>query len=248
MLNNVEITNNINTNSILNKIEPTIKIISEIILIFLSVFLTNIKSHIIIFILLFILILLSKNSYRYYLKSLNQLKYFLISIFIINLFFINIIDNIINILRLIEILLYSKIIFYTTNISEMNNGITNICYPLKYLHFNPLFLSTSITLTIRFIPLILNEINLKLKALQVKGIYFEKNIKHNIQIIVRIIIPIFKNCIKKADNISYMMELKHFSFDKKRSNYFKHHLAIYDILYIVLFIAVGYILIRGEIL
>ena len=100
MLNNIELNSYINNNSIINKINPLIKIISIIFILFLSILSNNITSHLLIILLIINLILISKIDISYYLKTINNMKYFLIVIFAFNLFFINITDSIINILRL----------------------------------------------------------------------------------------------------------------------------------------------------
>lgn len=247
MLNNISLNSYIETQSYFHKLNPFIKIISIIYFLFISIYSNNLFNHILITTLIINLIYLSKIPYKYYFKSLLQIKYFILTLFIFNLFFVDIETNIVNIFRLIELILYSKIILYTTKVSELNNGFTTLCYPFKLFKINPQFISMSITLTIRFIPIILNEINSFLKNLKTKGIYFTKNIKNNITIILKIIVPIFTRSINKADMIANIMELKGFSFDKKRSNYFSYNISFYDIIFIVLLIIFGYFIIRGEI-
>lgn len=246
MLNNIELNSYVDTNSIINKLNPIVKIISIIFILFLSILSNNIKAHLLIILLIINLILLSKIDYSYFLKTINNIKYFLIIIFIFNLFFTNIIDNIVNILRIIELIIYSKLITYTTKTTDINYAITYLCTPLKLFKINPLFISMSITLTIRFIPIVINEINTIIKALKVKGIYFSNNIKKNIIILKQIIKPIFKNSILKADKIANTIELKHFDFNKKRTNYFNHKINLKDIIFLLIFILITVVIIRGE--
>lgn len=247
MLNNIELNSYINNNSIINKINPLIKIISIIFILFLSILSNNITSHLLITLLIINLILISKIDISYYLKTINNMKYFLIVIFVFNLFFINITDSIINILRIIELIIYSKLITYTTNTSSINYAITKLCTPLKIFKINPLFISMSITLTIRFIPIVINEINTIVKSLKVKGIYFSKDIKKNIIILKQIIKPIFKNSILKADKIANAIELKYFDFNKKRSNYFEYKFKLQDIIFLAIFVLITIFIIRSEI-
>ena len=247
MLNNIELNSYVDNNSIINKINPLVKVISIIFILLLSILSNNIVSHLLIILLIMNLIILSKIDFLYYLKAINNIKYFLIIIFIFNLFFINITDSIINILRIIELIVYSKLIIYTTKTTAINYAITKICTPLKIFKINPLFISMSITLTIRFIPIVINEINTIIKSLKVKGIYFSKNIKKNIIILNQIIKPIFKNSILKADKIANAIELKYFDFNKKRSNYFEYKIKMRDLLFLSLLIFITIVIIRGEI-
>lgn len=246
MLNNIELNSYVNNDNIISKINPLIKIISIIFILFLSILLNSIKSHILIILLITSLVMLSKIDYLYYFKSINNIKYFLIIIFVFNLFFINIHDNIVNILRIIELVIYSKLITYTTKSSDINYAVTKLCKPLKIFKINPLFISMSITLTIRFIPIVINEINTITKSLKVKGIYISKDIKKNIIILKQVIKPIFKNSISKADKLADIIELKYFDFNKERSSYFKHQITLKDIIFSVVFITFTILVIRGE--
>ena len=148
---------------------------------------------------------------------------------------------------IIELIIYSKLITYTTNTSSINYAITKLCTPLKIFKINPLFISMSITLTIRFIPIVINEINTIVKSLKVKGIYFSKDIKKNIIILKQIIKPIFKNSILKADKIANAIELKYFDFNKKRSNYFEYKFKLQDIIFLAIFVLITIFIIRSEI-
>lgn len=246
MLNNIELNSYIDNDSVINKINPLFKIISIIFILFLSVLSNNIESHLLIILLIINIIILSKIDILHYLKVINNIKYFLLIIFIFNMFFINITDNIINILRIIELIIYSKLITFTTKTSDINYAITLLFTPLKIFKINPLFISMSITLTIKFIPIVINQINTIIKSLKVKGIYFSDNIKKNIIILKQIIKPIFKNSISTSDKIANMIELKHFDFNKKRSNYFSHKVAIRDIIFSLIFILITIVIVRGE--
>lgn len=248
MLNNISTNSYIEGNSFFHKLHPFIKIISILLFLFLSIYCNHLLSHLFIITVLSIFLLLSKIPYQYYLKSIFSLKYFFLFLFLFNLFFTNITNNIISILRLIEILLYSKMILYTTKVSAMNKGLTTLCAPFKIIKINPLFLSMSITLTIRFIPIVLNEINLFIKSLRTKGIYFNKNIKENIIIVQKIIVPIFTRSLNKADIIASMMEVKGFHFDQKRSTYFNYKITLKDILFIILLVIISFLIIRSEVI
>lgn len=246
MLNNINLNSYIDNNSVIKNINPFIKLLSILFILFLSIFSNSFKSHLLILLLITNIIILSKIDIKYYLKSINTIKYFLLIIFIFNLFFIDITNNIINLFRIIELIIYSKLIIFTTKVSDINYAITLLCYPLKLLKINPLFISMSISLTIRFIPIVINEINTILKSLKVKGIYFSKNIKKNIIILKQIIKPIFKNSIYKADKIATNIELKYFDFNKKRSTYFDHKIVFKDILFLFIFVVFSIFIIRGE--
>lgn len=248
MLNNLSLHSYITGNSFFHKLNPFIKILSMIFFLILTILCNHLISHFFIFLFLFFLLNLSKIPFIYYKKSISNLSLFFLFLFIFNLFFTSISYNIVCLLRLIEIILYSKLILFTTKISELNYGFTTLCYPLKWFKINPLFLSMSITLTIYFIPIVANKINDSIKSLKSRGIHFSKNIKQNIILIEKLFLPIFTSSIERANHIAETMEMKGFSFENKRSNYIDYKMKQKDILFLMSFIIFFFVILRGELL
>ena len=248
MLNNLSIHSYLSGDSFFHKLNPFIKILSMLFFLILTILCNHLISHFFILIFLIFLLYLSKIPFIYYQKSISNVSLFFLFLFLFNLFFTTISYNIVCILRLVEILLYSKLILFTTKTSAINNGLTTLCYPFKWLKLNPLFLSMSITLTIHFIPIIATKINDTVKSLKVRGIYFSKNIKQNIILVEKLFLPIFTSSMEKANHIAEIMEIKGFSFETVRSSYSTYKIKGKDILFLIFFLLFSFILIRGELL
>ena len=245
MLNNFQLHSYIEGDSFFHKLNPFIKILSMIFFLVLTILCNHLISHFLIFVFLCFLLFLSKIPFVYYKKSISSLSIFCLFLFIFNLFFTSISYNIVCLLRLIEIILYSKLILFTTKTSTLNNGFTTLCYPFKWIKLNPSFLSMSITLTVYFIPIVANKMKNATKSLKARGIYFSKNIKQNIILVEKLFLPILISSLEKANHIAETMEMKGFSFEKKRSNYNIYKIKKNDILFLILFLIFFIIMLRG---
>lgn len=218
MLNNITLSRYINNNSIINKINSFGKLLSLILILIISIKSSNLYIHGVLLIYIFIMILLTNIGLKKYLISIRHISYLMIGIFIINVIFkVDIITNIVNVLRVIEIVLYTSIITITTSESELIYSLDLLFTPLKIFKINTNKISFILTLAIRFIPNIIDQINIILKSLLSRGIDFKTN-KHKILLIKSIIIPTFNLSIKKADDLADSLELRSYDVFKKRTN------------------------------
>ena len=215
MLNNIQIFRYIDTNSIIQKINPLNKILTLIIFTIISITSNNIIEHMIFIVYLFLLMLLSKIKINKYLKLMKGLLYLLIPIFIINLFCkVDMILNVTNILKIIEIFIYSSLITISTTTNELIYSLDRLLLPLKILKINTKKIIFVLTLSIKFIPIVIEEFNIVIKGLISKGIK-----KNKILVLKAIIIPTFSLLIRKADMLADELELKIYDYNIKIETY-----------------------------
>ena len=206
MLNDIMISKYTLTNSLFHKLNTINKIISFTLFTIITVNLNSLYMHILLLFILLLFILISKIPFIEYLKSLKLVFYLLIGIFIINLVLkVELIDNIINILKVIEIVIYTTILTISTSEKEFLYSFIKILKPLEKFKINVKSLSLIFTMTIRFIPTIIDTINHVIKNIKSKGINIKK---HKILILKMIILPTFNLTLKRADNISESMEVR----------------------------------------
>lgn len=241
MLNNI-VTSTDLKESIIRNLNPITKLISILLILFTSILSESIFHHLTLILFILVIISLTNIDYQKYIEPIIKMKYFLLMIFIFNLIIqIPIIQNIIFLLRLIELILYSRVITYTTTIYEINYALNVLLKPLKLIKINPNIITTGLTLSIRFIPTIINQVNKIQKSFISKGIQFRNNtFKNKISIIKYIIVNSFLISINKADVVANVMELKYFNLNKDKTYYFKYKFNYKDLLYlsIILFILI----------
>lgn len=236
MLNNISLNNYVDRKTFIYKLNTICKLISLFLFLLITLNTENIYIHISYLIYLFFLILISKILIKDYLKSIKHVLYLLIGIFIINIIFqTTFLENAINIFKIIEIVIYTSIITMTTSESEMINGISTILKPLKIFKININKLAFIFTFTIRFIPIIIDQINIILKTLLSRGINTKKN---KLIILKSIIIPTFNLSIKKADNLADSMEVRMYDINNEKTNYTYNKWSIKDTLIMIIYISI----------
>lgn len=235
MLNNIQIFKYVETNSIIHKIDSLNKLLTLIIFTIIT-FKNNIIIHLLLLIYLIILIVLSKIKILMYLKSIKGITYLLLSILIINIICkVDIVLNIINLFRIIEIVIYSSIITMTTKTNELISGLYGLLLPLKLFKININKIVFILTMSIKFISIIIEEFNKIIKGLIGKGI----KTKNKLLVFKSIIIPTFSLSLRNSDSIATELEFKLYSYDNiKITNNWKIIDTVILIIYIIVLILV----------
>lgn len=214
MFTNITIGRYIYKDSIIHKIHPIIKIIMLIFIIFLSL-ISNYKENTILLIYILLISLLTKIDIKTYLKNIYGLRYIIVSIIFINLIFkVNIFYSINAIMKLIIIFMYSSILMYTTSINEINLAFNKLLSPLKKIRIDVDNISLLLTISIKFISIIFEEIDILFKAFKSRGYRFNGNIKERLNKIKMFLSTLFYLLLKKSDDISKNLEIRNYDLKK----------------------------------
>lgn len=210
MLNSIEISSYQKRDSFLHSLDAFYKILYYILFILISTFSNQILFHIFYIIWIMLLMYFSKIETKLYFKMLKHTKILLISVFIINaLFQVPIVENILGIVKIIEILVYSFILMFTTNQLQMIRGIYKLLTPLKVFHIPVEEIAIILSLALSFFSLIIEQANRILKALSIRGLEYKYSKGKSKFLIIRsMLIPMFVLTLKKADSIADMMEIR----------------------------------------
>lgn len=168
-------------------------------------------------ILLIILLSFSNINYIYYLKTLKIILPLIIFLIIINLIFnISLMHTVISIIKLILIILYSSLISFSTSLKDINEALKKVLYPLRIFGIDSNKVAFSIGLSIRFIPIVLEQSKKVMKAQASRGLdYKNGDIIEKIKSLKSIVIPMFILSFKRSDSIADVMELRLYKFDNK---------------------------------
>lgn len=221
MSNNLILGRYYSTQSFIHSMNSTAKIIC----IFCFSCITLLTNSLILGIMLlgFNIYLMTKTNVplKLYLKSLSKIKFFLIFLFIINIIFrVSFILNFLMIIKVVLLISYSTVLTLTTPPTEITYGLEKFLNPLNKLKIPVNKLSLSITLALRFIPTIFDEATKIMKSQASRGVdYYHSNLKGKFEALKSLIIPMFNLALKKADALGDAMEVRLFSFDRRRSNY-----------------------------
>ncbi len=218
-----------NTKSLIHDMNPLYKIICTLIFTLLIIMSNNIFITISLLIFLSFLIILSNVPIDLYLKNLKYSLSIIIFIIIINLIFnISILNTIAQILKLILFILYSNLLIYTTKPNDLTYGLEKLFNPLRITGIPVKSLALSISLSIRFIPIIFKEGNKVLKSQISRGLNFDGSIKEKIDKIISVIIPIFVLSLKRSDELANALELRFYKPEGKRTKYKEYEIKEID--------------------
>lgn len=193
----------------------------------------------------------------YYLRSFNKFKTTLLFIWFIGIFLIQhfITNNAINtyhilfyeegiiracfiFLRLICIVVLSSLLTFTTMPMDLNNAIEDLLKPLKIIKVPTSEISMMISITLRFIPTLLEETNKIMRSQAARGVDFSSaNLKNKVSQMISLLVPMFVISFKRAEDLAYAMEARGYKVGAKRTKYDLLKIKFKDYFVLVLVIA-----------
>jgi energy-coupling factor transport system permease protein len=225
-------------NSILHGLDAKAKIIASFWLI-VFIFLIRLNlSYLFFFLLIMLGIFLSSLPLKYFLRSLKPVYFLVLFTFIIHFFFgeeggrvfwrfgiihiteLGIKMAIFMSLRLIFIVMITSLLTLTTSVLELAQALEDLLNPLKYFKFPVHEFSMMMTIAIRFVPTLLDEIDKIIKAQKARGAEFGKgNIVNQAKSLLPVIIPLFVNAFRRANELAEAMESRCYRGGEGRTRY-----------------------------
>ncbi len=177
----------------------------------------------------------SKVPLSYLWRSLKPLRFILIFMFVLNLFVISggrviwewgflhittegVYQAAFITLRLILLVSGTSILTLTTTPISLTDGLELLLAPLNKLRFPAHELAMMMTIALRFIPTLIEEADKIMKAQISRGADFESgNIISRAKAMVPILVPLFVNAFRRADELAMAMESRCYHGGEGRS-------------------------------
>ncbi|MGL5640350.1 MAG: energy-coupling factor transporter transmembrane component T family protein [Mycoplasmoidaceae bacterium] len=138
-------------------------------------------------------------------------------------------------LKIFAMILIITILTSTTSSIEMTYAIEDILSPLRYLKAPISEWSMTISLSIRFIPSLLDEANRVLNAQASRGVDFRNgNGIDKIKSLASLVVPLFSIAFRKADELSNAMEARAYDPRSIRTRYRIFSIKYIDIIFFAL--------------
>lgn len=126
------------------------------------------------------------------------------------------------IFRIIFLLIFSSLLTLTTKPLDIALGLETLLSPLKKIGLPIQDFSLMISITLRFIPTILQEANTIKMAQQTRGESFEgKNPFKKLYQYSSILLPLLVSVIQKVENLTLAMEARAFHCGLERTNFYQ---------------------------
>lgn len=211
--------------TIIHKLDPRIKILIVTMYIMTLFFVKSFFSYIFILAFVLLTVKLSKVPLKFILKGLKPLRFIMIITFVINVFLtkgtiifelgpITITEQglrtgLFMILRLIFLVTGTSLLTLTTSPISLTDGIESLLSPFKVIGLPAHELAMMMTIALRFIPTLLEETDKIIKAQKARGADFESgNIIKRAQNLVPLLVPLFINSLRRADELAIAMEAR----------------------------------------
>ena len=148
-------------------------------------------------------------------------------------------------LRIILMLAFSLILTSTTRPMDLTYALEWYLHPLTFIKIPVHIIVMIISLSLRFIPTLLEETDRIMKAQSSRGVDFENGkFLEKIKAIISLIVPLFISSIQRSSELADAMEVRGYDPDAKRTRYriMKIHKRDVFSLLFLLFFLVGVIL------
>ena len=126
------------------------------------------------------------------------------------------------VIRFIDFLFISSLLTLTTKPTQINCALDRLLKPLRILGLNTGAFAMIISVTLRFIPTLIQEAGKILKAQASRGADFDDvNLIGKVTQAVSLVIPLFIITYKKSVDLTYAMEARGYVEKKERSSMYE---------------------------
>lgn len=244
--------------SFIHKLDPRAKIILTFVFI-VALFLC--KSFFSLGLLLFtaiVAVLVSKISLRVILKGLKMIVVIVVFTGILQLLYNDegtvlwkpfpqldfaitsggVFSSVFIIIRIVTLILFSSLLTYTTSPTMLTDAIERLLSPLKLFKVNVNSLAMMMTIALRFIPTLIEEIDIIMSAQKARGADLETgSLMQRAKALVPVFIPLIVSSFRRAYELAFAMECRCYTGDNKRTRMKEMHLSGRD------YLAVGIVIV-----
>ena len=112
-------------------------------------------------------------------------------------------------IRIITLVVISSLLTYTTSPNELTDGLERLMKPLKILKIDVHSISMTMTIALRFIPTLIEEIDKIMSAQKSRGADMDSGgLIHRAKALVPVLIPLFISAFRRANELAYAMECR----------------------------------------
>ena len=212
--------------SSIHKLDPRTKIIGVFAYIISLFFIKYFIGYVFVAVSLYALIRASKVPLSYMLKGLKSIGFILAFTMILNLFFTTNGNEIFSFwifrvtdqgiimaiklgVRLVLLIVGSSLLTLTTSPIELTDGIERLLKPFSKIGIPAHEIAMMMSISLRFIPILIEETDKIMKAQLARGADFETgNIIRRAKAMVPILIPLFISAFRRADELAMAMEAR----------------------------------------
>lgn len=259
MLKDITIGQYYEGKSLLHKADPRMKIIWLIALIVLIFLAQNMYALGFAAISVIIAIVISRVPIKMYLKNMKTILPILLFTAIINLFYgegevlfslfgkINITDggiyrSVFMALRILLFIFISSVLTYTTTPNDLTDAIESLLSPLKFIGLKTAVhtLAMMMTITLRFIPTLIEEAEKIMNAQKARGADLESGgLTKRVKALIPILVPLLISAVRRSYELAAAMECRCYNGGEGKTRMKKMKLSLIDLFLSLACIIIG---------
>lgn len=238
-------------NSLLHKMDPRIKIVLTLAFVFLIFFCKNFWALGLMAGFLLVGMLISGVPFKMLIKSLRAILVIVCITAVLNLFYvtdgnmlfpgtvIKITDKglytaIFMTVRIACLIIGSSLMTFTTTPTMLTDAIERLLSPLKIFKIQVHTLAMMMTLALRFIPTLIEEIDKIMNAQKARGADLEGgNLIDRAKALVPILVPLFVSSFRRAYELAFAMECRCYTGGNNRTRMKQMKITYLDVLFII---------------
>ena len=113
------------------------------------------------------------------------------------------------VVRLVYLVIGSSVMTFTTTPNQLTDGLEKGFHFLKKMHVPVHEIAMMMSIALRFIPILTEELDKIMKAQMARGADFESgNLIHKVKNMVPLLVPLFVSAFRRADDLAMAMEAR----------------------------------------
>jgi len=225
LLNDIQIGRYLPGDSFLHRMDPRVKIVLLFFFLLLIFFVENAAGFAALACAVALLMVFSRVPLMMQLRSIRPILWIVLFTFAVHLFMTpgteafrigfltatweGIVRGAYIGLRLILLILLSTLLTLTTSPLRLTDGLEALLSPLRRVGVPVHELAMMMTIALRFVPTLLEELDRIMKTQKARGVDFERgNIMQRLRAIVPVLVPLFLSAFRRADELALAMEAR----------------------------------------
>ncbi|MGM8212788.1 energy-coupling factor transporter transmembrane component T family protein [Virgibacillus sp. W0430] len=256
MSNSIVIGQYVPGESLIHRLDPRTKIIIIFFFVLFVFFANTFVSYSILTLFVLASILITRIPFRFIAKGLAPVWFIIIFTFVLHLIVTKegtivyeigffdiysggIMQGIAISMRFLLLILMTSLLTLTTTPIEITDAIEYLLHPLKKVKFPVHELALMMSISLRFIPTLMQETEKISKAQASRGVDFKTGpIKERAKAIVPLLVPLFVSAFKRAEELAMAMESRGYQGGEGRTKLRELRIEKRDIIIYIIFIAV----------
>ncbi|MEI5909226.1 energy-coupling factor transporter transmembrane protein EcfT [Bacillus spongiae] len=260
MMEKIVIGRYVPQNSIIHRLDPRSKLLFVFLFIVVVFLANNGITYGVLALFTFSLVLLTKISYVFLVNGLKPVLWLIVFTFLLHVFFTKEGSVVIDIgllkvyeeglrqgifisLRFLLLIIVTSLLTLTTTPISLTDGLEALFGPLKKINMPVHEIALMMSISLRFIPTLMEETDKIMKAQSARGSDLASgSIKGRLQAVVPLLIPLFVSSFKRAEDLAIAMETRGYRGGEGRTKYRQLNWKLSDTVSLLSLLAVALVL------